>query len=79
MIDTPSYEELGRRLNEMEKQNTSLIETIEKLRESEERLKTIFENADDHIAYIGLDDRIIDVNHKFEDIFGHNRDDVLGK
>lgn len=79
MVDTPSIMELQRRLNEVEKQNADLVLTIEKLRESEERLKTVFENADDHIAYIGLDDRIIDVNHKFEDIFGHKRDDVIGK
>lgn len=79
MIDTTSYEELERRLDEMEKQNTSLIETIEKLRESEEKFKTIFENANDHIAYIGLDDRIIDVNHKFENVFGHKREDLIGK
>ncbi len=79
MVDTSSIKELRKRLDEVEKQNASLIEAIEKLRESEERLKTIFENANDHIAYIGLDDRIIDVNHKFEDLFGYNRDDVIGK
>lgn len=79
MKSEPSREELLQRLKALEEQNASLVEAIENLRESEGRLKTIFENANDHIAYIGLDDRIIDANHKFEDIFGYNRDDVIGK
>ncbi len=72
MSEKPSYEEL-------EKQIVTLKQTIETLRESEEKFKTMFENASDHIAYVGLDDRIIDINHKFEDVFGHNREDVIGK
>ncbi len=79
MNDEPSCKEIEERLAEREKEVASLRATIEKLRESEEKFKTMFENANDHIAYVGLDDRIIDVNHKFEDIFGHNREDVIGK
>ncbi len=75
----PSYEELENRLKRQAEQITSLQKTIETLRESEEKFKTMIENASDHIAYVGLDDRIIEVNHKFEDIFGHRREDVLGK
>ncbi|MFO8102035.1 MAG: PAS domain S-box protein [Dehalococcoidia bacterium] len=79
MENKPSYEELEERLVEQEKEIASLRATIEKLRESEEKFKTMFENANDHIAYVDLEDRIIDVNHKFEEIFGHNREDVIGK
>ena len=79
MSDKPTYEELQTRLLESEKRIASLQSTIEMLRESEEKFKTMFENASDHIAYVGLDDRIIDVNHKFEEIFGHNKEDVIGK
>jgi len=74
-----SYEDLEQRVKILQEQNESLVQAIEKLRESEEKFKTIFENANDHIAYVGLDDRIIDVNHKFEDIFGHSREEVIGK
>ncbi len=72
MKDKPSYKELEEKI-------ASLQEIIETLRESEEKFKTMFENASDHIAYVGLDNRIIDINHKFEDIFGHNKEDVIGK
>ncbi len=79
MENKPSYEELEERLVERETEVASLRATIEKLRESEEKFKTMFENANDHIAYVDLEDRIIDVNHKFEDLFGHRREDVIGK
>ena len=79
MPEKPSYEELERRVRELKEQNVALVQAIEKLRESEEKFKTIFEYANDHIAYIGLDDRIIDVNRKFEDIFGHSREEMIGK
>jgi PAS domain S-box-containing protein len=79
MNQQPSYEELQQRLAEQYLEISSLRKTIERLRESEEKFKTMFENANDHIAYIGLDDRIIDINHKFEDVFGHNREDIIGK
>ncbi|MFO8010791.1 MAG: PAS domain S-box protein [Dehalococcoidia bacterium] len=79
MAKKPSYEELSKTVDEQRREIASLRTLVEQLRESEEKFKTMFENANDHIAYVGLDDRIIDVNHKFEDIFGHNRDDVIGK
>ena len=75
----PSCEKLQQRLTEKEREISLLRKDIERLRESEEKFKTMFNNANDHIAYVGLDDRIIDINHKFEEIFGHNRDDVIGK
>ncbi|MCP4614259.1 MAG: PAS domain S-box protein, partial [Planctomycetes bacterium] len=79
MAEKLSYEELERRVQMLQAQNESLEGAIEELRESEEKFKTIFENANDHIAYIALDDRIIDVNHKFENVFGHKRKDVIGR
>jgi len=60
-------------------QSALVIEASEKLRESEEKFETIFENANDHIAYVGVDGTVIDVNHKFEDVFGHKRASVIGK
>jgi len=77
--EKPTYQELEARVKQQESQIALLMETIETLRESEEKFKTMIENASDHIAYVGLDDRIIEVNHKFEDIFGHRREDVIGK
>jgi len=79
MSNKPSYEELEQLLEAQKKEIASLRAIHEQLRESEEKFKTMFENANDHIAYVDMEDRIIDVNHKFEETFGHNRDDVKGK
>ncbi len=51
----------------------------EALRESEEKFKTIFENANDLIAYIDVDGTIIDANDKVKDLFGYERDELIGR
>ena len=51
----------------------------EALRESEEKFKMIFENANDEIIYVDMNGTIIDVNSKMEDIFGYKREEVIGK
>ncbi|MCP4610428.1 MAG: PAS domain S-box protein [Planctomycetes bacterium] len=48
------------------------------LKLNEEKFRSIFENANDIIIYVDTDGRIIDANHKTEDI-GYKRDDILGK
>ncbi len=72
MTKKPSYEELQARVE-------ALSREIEALRESAEKFRTIFENANDHIAYVGMDGTIIEVNRKFEDVFGYRREAVIGK
>lgn len=67
-----SYEELEARLRTLEQE-------IERLRESEEKFETIFEHANDHIAYVGMDGTIIEVNRKFEDVFRYRREEVIGR
>ncbi len=49
------------------------------LRESEEKFKTIFENANDGIIYIDKNGIMTDMNYKMEQIFGYSRKEVLGK
>ncbi len=49
------------------------------LRESEEKFRTIFENANDSIIYLDKYGRIIDINRSTEDIFGYKREEVQGK
>lgn len=79
MGNRASRKDLEDRLKALEEENAALREAAEQLRESEEKFKTIFENANDHIAYVSLDGTVIDVNHKFEDVFGHTREEVIGK
>jgi len=51
----------------------------ENLRESEEKFRTIFENASDEIAYLDKNGTVIDVNDAIEDVFGFTREEVVGK
>jgi len=51
----------------------------EVLRESEDRFKEIFENANDEIIHLDINGVILDVNRKIEDIFGYTSDEVVGK
>ncbi len=48
------------------------------LRESEEKFKTIFNNANDEILYLDINGVIIDVNKKMTDIFGYTRNEIIG-
>ncbi len=49
------------------------------LRESEEKFKTIFENANDEILYVDMEGVVIDVNDRVKDIFGWEREECIGK
>lgn len=71
--------ELSLRMEQLQRENASLTATIERLRESEEKFKTIFENANDEIVYLDADGTIVDINHKVEDIFGYSREESVGK
>ena len=71
--------ELQKQLEALKRKNAKLIEANERLRESEEKFTTIFQNANDEIIYIDADGTIIDINHKVEDIFGYKREEAIGK
>ena len=53
--------------------------TEERLYESEEKFRTIFEYANDEIVYLDKYGKIIDVNKKVEDIFGCKPEELIGK
>ncbi|NQT74820.1 MAG: PAS domain S-box protein [Chloroflexi bacterium] len=72
-------DETRKQLIRSREQNALLIEANRQLRDSEEKFKTIFENANDHIVYISTDGTVIDVNDKVEDLFGYKREEVVGK
>ncbi len=46
---------------------------------SEEKFRTIFENANDEIAITTTDGTFIEVNSRVEDIFGYKREEIIGK
>ena len=51
----------------------------EELKNSEEKLRTIFDNVNDEIIYMDTHDRIIEVNRAVEDIFGYRPEEIIGK
>jgi len=51
----------------------------ESLKGSEEKFKSIFEHANDGIAYLDSFGRILDVNKKVEQIFGGSRGELVNK
>ncbi|MGD2247633.1 MAG: histidine kinase N-terminal 7TM domain-containing protein [Candidatus Methanofastidiosia archaeon] len=51
----------------------------ELLHESEEKFRTIFENANDLIVYVDTQGKIVDINNKVEDIFGFKQEEIVGK
>lgn len=57
---------------------TERVQMEQALRESEERYRTLFEQANDAIFLNALDDRIIDVNHRACELLGYTRQELLG-
>lgn len=53
--------------------------TEEALQENEKKFRTIFEHANDEIIYLDEQGTIIDVNNRIKDIWGYEREDVIGK
>jgi PAS domain S-box-containing protein len=68
----PSYEELMKRIDELER-------TVNRLHESEEKFRTIFENVSDEIIYLDNNGTVLEINDRCEDLFGLKREEVIGK
>ncbi|MBT4512098.1 MAG: PAS domain S-box protein [Chloroflexi bacterium] len=70
---------MEKQVEKLERGNALLGNANERLRESEEKFKTIFENANDHIVYVDVDGAVIDVNEEVKDLFGYAREEVVGE
>jgi len=51
----------------------------DKLRESEQKYRTIFENVNDTIIRLDKHGRLVDVNQRAEECFGYKPEEVIGK
>ncbi len=49
------------------------------IQESEEKFRTIFEHASDEMVFLDTNGKIVDINRKSEEIFGYNRDEIIGR
>jgi len=74
-----SEKELLKQIEALKREVAALSKANERLRESKEKFRTIFDNANDEIAYVGADGTIIDINPKVEQLFGHTREQTIGK
>ncbi|MFN2354012.1 MAG: PAS domain S-box protein [Desulfopila sp.] len=75
----PTYEELERRIQELEKIESEYKYSKDALRESESLFKMLYEKAP--LGYQSLDENghFIVVNQTWLDTLGYNREEVLGK
>jgi PAS domain S-box-containing protein len=79
MTEKPTYEELERRVQELEKIQSELEYSKEALRESESLFKMLYEKAP--LGYQSLDENghFIVVNQTWLDTLGYTREEVIGK
>lgn len=79
-MDTkPTYEELQKRVRELEKQIARCAKTEKALKENQERFCQLFERAP--LPYQSLDEqgRLLEVNLAWLDMLGYTRDEVIGR
>lgn len=78
MPGKPTYNELEKRVKELEKKSVKRKYSEEALRESEEKYKALTENSLTGI-FIHQDGRYVYVNNRFAEIHGYISDELLGK
>ncbi len=84
MAKKPTYEELEERVKELEAETVRRKKVKDKLRENEERYKTLFESAGDATFIMSVSEkhgaRFIDCNKSTLKLFGcTQRDQIIGK
>ena len=81
MSDRPTYEELEKRIRELERADkASQKEIVVSLRESEEKFRIAFDASPDAVNINRLEDGLfVDINAGFSQLTGFNREDVIGK
>jgi PAS domain S-box-containing protein len=78
--EDPELERLNRELERRVAERTAELEASTlRLRESEERLSTILQNASAVISLWDAEDRFVHVNRRFEEIFGVRSDAIRGR
>jgi PAS domain-containing protein len=78
MIKKPTYEELEKRIQELEHAESERKRTFEALKESEERLKVLSE-ASFEVIFLSEEGICLDQNQAAERIFGYSRAEAVGR
>ncbi|AXV40592.1 PAS domain S-box protein [Methanobacterium sp. BAmetb5] len=58
---------------------TELQKSKKAIEESREKFKSIFENAAEAILLFDCEGNVVEVNTKFEEVFGFSKDEIIGK
>jgi two-component system, cell cycle sensor histidine kinase and response regulator CckA len=72
----PTYEELEKRIKELEQEVTKRKQAEEDPRESEERFRLAFENANDGVCLVDTDGNLVIVNNRMCEIFGYSKKEL---
>jgi PAS domain S-box-containing protein len=79
MAKKPTYEELKQKVKELEKESLERKRAEEALRQSEERYRSLFENANDAIFLADTKTNIIlDANRQAAQLIGRPRQEIIG-
>ena len=79
MVSEPTYEELEQRIKELESSATEHKRLEKKLRENEEKYRSILESLEDGYAEVDLKGNFTFVNTTAAKQLGSSQEDVLGK
>ncbi|MCF8085057.1 MAG: PAS domain S-box protein [Deltaproteobacteria bacterium] len=86
MAGKPTYEELEKRVQDLEhseyefkQADKALLKSKEALRKSEERFRSHFENISDVIYSIDPELRLLDISPSVEKVLGYNPEELIGK
>ena len=77
MSKKPTYEELERRVKELEKESFMQSQTERAMLESEEKYRKLFHHSNDGIFLHDFEGNIIDINQKVLDYFGYTKPEML--
>jgi len=72
-------EESGQRLLLNKEKDPAMKKIMEEHISSEDKFRTIFENAQDMIAFVDLEGKIVEINPAVEKMIGVRREDGIGK
>ncbi|MBA4368234.1 MAG: hypothetical protein C0403_11440, partial [Desulfobacterium sp.] len=76
MTIKPTYEELEKRVKELEQEVTKRKQAEEDPQESEERFRLAFENANDGVCLVDTDGNLVIVNNRMCEIFGYSKKEL---
>ncbi|MDF1594043.1 MAG: PAS domain S-box protein [Desulfobacterales bacterium] len=76
MSKKPTYKELEHRIQELERSEYESKHAEAALRESEERFRLAFENANIGVCLVGIDGNLTRVNNRMCDIFGYSKKEL---